>query len=170
MISSGAKFLRAYVRKIYIRKLTMHERWLVNVKVEPRSTSCINSSLFILPLFYLRDYHLRALTCVAKNASVEINLYCLNFCTVMRGYMDTWQLSWETPTYNSSVPCEQGKNIERPRVNEMSGQFFSQKFVRCHLRQTTIVSLYHMSKLFLYVGIYCSCIFIKMRFYCLFRP
>ena len=62
MISSGAKFLRAYVRKIYIRKLTMYERWLVNVKVEPRSTSCINSSLFILPLFYLRDYHLRALS------------------------------------------------------------------------------------------------------------
>ena len=52
----------------------MHERSLVSVKVEPRSTSRLRSGLFILPLFYLRDYNLRALTCVAKNASVEINL------------------------------------------------------------------------------------------------
>ena len=52
----------------------MHERSLVSVKVEPRSTSRLSSALFILPLFYLRDYNLRALTCVAKNTSVEINL------------------------------------------------------------------------------------------------
>ena len=29
----------------------------------------------LLPLFYLREQNLRALTSVAKNASVEINLY-----------------------------------------------------------------------------------------------
>ena len=51
----------------------MHERSLVSVKVEPRSTSRLSSAVFILPLFYLRDQNLRALTGVAKNASVEIN-------------------------------------------------------------------------------------------------
>ena len=30
----------------------MHERSLVSVKVEPRSTSRLNSALFIVPLFY----------------------------------------------------------------------------------------------------------------------
>ena len=53
---------------------TMYERSLASVKVEPRSTSCLSSVLFILPLFYLCDENLRALTCVAKNALVEINL------------------------------------------------------------------------------------------------
>ena len=52
----------------------MHERSLVSVKVEPRSTSRLSSALFFLPLFDLRDQNLRALTCVAKNPSVEINL------------------------------------------------------------------------------------------------
>ena len=52
----------------------MHERSLVGVKVEPRSTSRLSSTRFILPLLYLPDYNLRALMCVAKNASVEINL------------------------------------------------------------------------------------------------
>ena len=33
----------------------MHERSLVRAKVEPRSTSSLNSALFILSLFYLRD-------------------------------------------------------------------------------------------------------------------
>ena len=33
----------------------MHERSLVSVKVEPRSTSRSSLALFILPLFYLRD-------------------------------------------------------------------------------------------------------------------
>ena len=47
----------------------MYERSQVSVKVAPRSTSRLISTLYILPLFYLR-----ALTCVAKNASVEINL------------------------------------------------------------------------------------------------
>ena len=32
------------------------------------------TTLYILPLFYLRDEKLRALTCVAKNASGEIDL------------------------------------------------------------------------------------------------
>ena len=49
----------------------MHER---SVNVETFSTSPLSSALFILPLFYLRDHSLRALTSVAKNASVEINL------------------------------------------------------------------------------------------------
>ena len=47
---------------------------LVSVKVEPGLTSRLCSAIFILPLFYLRDENLRALTCVAKNASVKINL------------------------------------------------------------------------------------------------
>ena len=50
----------------------MYERSLVSVNVEPRSTSRLCSAFFILPLFYLRDQNLRASTCVAKNASVEI--------------------------------------------------------------------------------------------------
>ena len=86
----------------------------------------------------------------------------------------TRQLSQETPTGSS----EQSKNIERLRVNKVSGQFFSQKFVRCHvnaawewcLLQTTIVSSCHVTKLFLYVSISCSCIFIKIKFYCHVRP
>ena len=52
----------------------MHERSHVSVKVKPRSTSRLSSALFILPLFYLRDKNLRALTCFAKIASVEVNL------------------------------------------------------------------------------------------------
>ena len=71
----------------------MQERSLVSVKVEPRSTSRLSSALFILPLFYLRDYNLRALPPFSlirdfrkqntrgnvskisvKKASVEINL------------------------------------------------------------------------------------------------
>ena len=43
-------------------------------KVEPRSTSRLSSALFILPLFYLLDYNLRALTCVATDEPGEINL------------------------------------------------------------------------------------------------
>ena len=63
-----------------------------------------------------------------------------------------------TNWFVSLIPCEQSKNIEWLRVNEVSGQFFSQKFVRYHvtaalescLCQTTIVSLYHVTTLFLY--------------------
>ena len=50
----------------------MHERSPISVKVEPCSTSHLSSALFILPMFYLRDSNLRALTCAAKNALVEI--------------------------------------------------------------------------------------------------
>ena len=52
----------------------MKDRSLVSGKDELRLTSRLSSALFILPLFYLRDLNLRALTCVAKNASVEINV------------------------------------------------------------------------------------------------
>ena len=52
----------------------MYERSHVSVKVEPRSTSRLIWTLYIFPLFYLRDLNLRALTCVAKNVSVEINV------------------------------------------------------------------------------------------------
>ena len=52
----------------------VQERSLVSVKVERLSTSCLSSALFILPLFYLHDENLLALTCVAKNASVDIQL------------------------------------------------------------------------------------------------
>ena len=47
----------------------MFERLHVSVKVERRSASRLMSTPHNLPLFYLRD-----LTCVAKNAPVEINL------------------------------------------------------------------------------------------------
>ena len=72
--------MRSCVRFKFANKIeAMHERSLVSVKVEPRSTSRLSSALFILPLLYLRDYNLRALTSVAKNASVEINLKGLKF-------------------------------------------------------------------------------------------
>ena len=68
-------YVRSCVKFTIANKIeAMHERSLVSVKVEPRSTSRLRSGLFTLPLFYLRDYNLRALTCVAKKASVEINL------------------------------------------------------------------------------------------------
>ena len=67
--------MRSCVNFTFANKIeAMRERSLVSVKLEPRSTSRLRSAVFILPLFYLRDYNLRALKCVAKNASVEINL------------------------------------------------------------------------------------------------
>ena len=68
--------MRTCVKLTFANKIeAVHERSLVRVKVEPRSTSRLISALFILPLlFYLRDENLSALTCVAKNASVEISL------------------------------------------------------------------------------------------------
>ena len=64
----------------------MKDKSLVSVKDEPRSTSHLSSALFLLPLFYLHDLNLRALTCVAKNASSReeshdnngIFILCLN--------------------------------------------------------------------------------------------
>ena len=68
-------YVRTCVKFRLVNKIeAMHERSLVSVKVEPRSTSRLISALFNLPLFYLGDENLRALACVAKNASVEINL------------------------------------------------------------------------------------------------
>ena len=68
-------YVRTCVKFTFANKIeAMHERSLVSVKVEPRSTSRLSSALFILPLFYLSDYDKRALTYVAKKASVEINL------------------------------------------------------------------------------------------------
>ena len=51
----------------------MYERSHLSVKIEPRLTSRLISTLYILPLFYLGDLNLRALTCAAENPSVEIN-------------------------------------------------------------------------------------------------
>ena len=51
----------------------------VSVKIELRSTLRLTSTLYILPLLYLRDSNFRALPCVAKNASGEINLYTGRF-------------------------------------------------------------------------------------------
>ena len=51
----------------------MYERSHVSVKVQTRSTSLLIPTLYILPLFYLRDVNLGALMHGAKNASVEIH-------------------------------------------------------------------------------------------------
>ena len=69
-VRTCVKFTFAYKRE------AMYERSHVSIKVEPRSTSRCISTLYIFSLFYLlvRDWNLRALTCVAKNTSVEINL------------------------------------------------------------------------------------------------
>ena len=49
----------------------MYERSLVSVKEEPRSTSRLISTLYILPPFF---YVIKIYVRVAKNASVEMNL------------------------------------------------------------------------------------------------
>ena len=49
-------YMRTCVKFSFANKLeAMHERSLVSVKVGTRSTSRLNSALFILPLFYSRD-------------------------------------------------------------------------------------------------------------------
>ena len=74
-------YVRTCVKFTFANKIeAMHEKSLVSVKVEPRSSSRLSSALLILPLFCLRDWNVRALTCVAKNAPVEINLR-LDDCT-----------------------------------------------------------------------------------------
>lgn len=40
-----------FANKIHVE--AVHEWSLVRVKVEPHSTSCLSSALFILPLFYV---------------------------------------------------------------------------------------------------------------------
>ena len=73
--------VRMRVNSTRVNKIeAMNERSLVSVKVGPRSTSRRSSALFILHLFYLRDWNLRALTCVAKNASMQINLNARSHC------------------------------------------------------------------------------------------
>ena len=52
----------------------MYDSSHVSVKVEPRSTSRLISTLYLLPLFHLRGGG-GVKTCVAKNASVEIHPY-----------------------------------------------------------------------------------------------
>ena len=67
--------MRTCVKFTFANKIeAMHERSLISLRIELRSISRLSSALFILPLFYLRDSNLRGLPCVAKNASVEINL------------------------------------------------------------------------------------------------
>ena len=54
--------MRTYVKFTFANKIeVMYERSHVSVKVEPRSTSRLLSTLYILPLFYFRDLNLRAL-------------------------------------------------------------------------------------------------------------
>ena len=53
-----------------------------------------------------------------------------------RGYVLPWCVAAQPGDANwfvSLIPCEQSKNIERLRMNEVSGQFFSKKLVRCHV-------------------------------------
>ena len=71
----------------------MHERSLVSVKVEPRSTSRLLLTFYILPLFYLRDLNFLCLTCVGKNASVEINLY--SFLLGGTSRREAWERGWD---------------------------------------------------------------------------
>ena len=63
--SSSRKLGREQKKKDYLRTCAnftsankiaaMHEIWLVSVKVEPRSTSPLSSTLYVLPLFHLPD-------------------------------------------------------------------------------------------------------------------
>ena len=50
-------YVRTCVKFTFANKIeAMHERLLVSLKVEPRSTSCLSLTLYILHLFCLRDY------------------------------------------------------------------------------------------------------------------
>ena len=67
--------MRTRVKFAFANKIeAMYERSYASEEGKPRSTSRLISTLFILLLLYLRDSNLRALTCVAKNASMEIDL------------------------------------------------------------------------------------------------
>ena len=49
-------YVRPCVKFKFANKIeAMYERSHVSIKVEPRSTSRLISTLYILPLFYLRD-------------------------------------------------------------------------------------------------------------------
>ena len=45
----------------------------MSVKDKPRSTSRLISTLYILPLFYLRDQNFRALTCVNVRSQKRVS-------------------------------------------------------------------------------------------------
>ena len=81
-----------------------YERSHVSVKVEPRSSSRLISTLYFLPLFYLR-----ALTCGAKNASVEIHpnvAYVSRMC--LYGLLSTWlsrTLLAALHVHRIEIPC-----------------------------------------------------------------
>ena len=45
----------------------MHERSRANVKVEPHSTCRLSPALFIVPLFYLRDFLLAFINCMEQS-------------------------------------------------------------------------------------------------------
>ena len=68
-----SRYLRAFVRKIYVRNKTeaMHERLLVSVKVEPRSTSWS----FKLSTFYLASILFKWLkfTCVDVRSQKRVS-------------------------------------------------------------------------------------------------
>ena len=67
--------MRTCVKFTFANKIeAMYKRTHVSIKVESRSTSLLMSTIYILPLSYLRDLNLLVLKCTAKNASVEINL------------------------------------------------------------------------------------------------
>ena len=95
---SGNFYVRTWAKLPLGNKIeAMYERSLASVKVEPRWTSRLSSALFILHLFYLRDYNLRALTCVAENASVKINFKADWFALVFACII-TWQSRAIHPT------------------------------------------------------------------------
>ena len=103
-------------RNIYVRtcvKFTfanetdaLHERPLLRVKVEPCSTSRLSSALFLLLLFYLR-----ALTCVAKTASVEINLKLSARSTLKKNYLRCLPSLIPTLIFHSGG--DQGKSLSK---------------------------------------------------------
>ena len=75
----------------------MHERWLVSVEVEPRSTSRLSSALVILPLFiYVIKIYVRL------NASMEIkhkNLLGYNLPVRPPLYKNLLSIKFETGSY-----------------------------------------------------------------------
>ena len=88
-----------------------YERSHVSVKVEPRSTSRLISTLYFLPLFYLR-----ALTCGAKNASVEIHpnvTYVSRMC--LYGLLSTW-LSAALHVHRIEIPYRAFPERVGPRI------------------------------------------------------
>ena len=56
--------MRTRIKFVFAKKIeAMYERSHVSVKVESRSTSRLISTIYILPLSYLRDENLLGLTC-----------------------------------------------------------------------------------------------------------